>query len=167
MPIICKIAESEDERRAHFAVRHAVFVIEQGLFVDSDVDEHDQHAIPLIAWDEEQKCVAGAVRCYTVGNDVWYGGRLAVLPHYRQSAASIGANLCRLAEATVIARGCRLFLAYVQVQNRRFFQRLNWTPIGEPVLQYGQPHQLMSASLAAAPWREERPLELLAQVSHV
>jgi hypothetical protein len=55
---------------------------------------------------------------------VWYGGRLAVLHAYRHSAASIGAALCRLAEATVIAHGCRQFLAYIQIQNVRFFQRL-------------------------------------------
>ena len=146
--IICKIAESAAEYRGHLAVRHAVFVEEQGLFPETDVDEHDRDAIPLVAVDMRSSMVAGAVRCYTTGDDIWYGGRLAVLPCYRHSAASIGANLCRLAEAIVIAHGCREFLAYIQTQNVRFFRRLGWQTIGDPVLHYGQPHQLMAAALA-------------------
>jgi putative N-acetyltransferase (TIGR04045 family) len=147
--IICKIAETAAEYRGHLAVRHAVFVEEQRLFHETDVDEHDRHAIPLVAVDRRTGAVAGAVRCYTTGDGVWYGGRLAVLPSYRHSAASIGANLCRLAEATVIAHGCREFLAYIQTQNVRFFRRLGWQVIGDPVPHHGQPHQLMAASLAA------------------
>jgi putative N-acetyltransferase (TIGR04045 family) len=148
--IVCKIAETAAEYAGYLAVRHAIFVEEQQLFDQTDVDEHDHDAIPIIAVDTQDGVVAGAVRCYHDGDGVWYGGRLAVLPSYRRSAAAIGANLGRVAEATVIAHGCRQFLAYIQVQNVRFFQRLEWCPIGEPVMYHGQPHQLMQASLAAA-----------------
>jgi putative N-acetyltransferase (TIGR04045 family) len=161
--IVCRIAATADEYRAYLAVRHAIFVEEQGLFNGTDVDEHDHAAIPIIAVDTSSGIVAGAVRCYPAGDDIWYGGRLAVLQPYRHSAASIGANLCRVAEATVIAHGCRQFLAYIQSQNVRFFQRLGWRVIGEPVLHHGQPHQLMQASLAAAhgsPAIKRRPLAL-------
>src|SRR5215831_4048350 len=132
--IVCKIAESAAERAGHFALRRAIFVDEQGLFAGSDVDEHDVDAIPLVAIDTRTGAVVGAVRCYPAGDGVWYGGRLAVLPAYRRHAASIGANLCRLAESTVIARGCWKFLAYIQIQNVRFFQCLDWRAIGEPVM---------------------------------
>jgi|SoiMethySBSTD1v2_1073268.scaffolds.fasta_scaffold881914_2 putative N-acetyltransferase (TIGR04045 family) len=161
--IVCKIAETADEYREYLSVRHAIFVEEQGLFHGTDVDEHDRDAIPIIAVDTQTGTVAGAVRCYPASDNIWYGGRLAVLQPYRHSAASIGANLCRVAEATVIAHGCRQFLAYIQSQNVRFFQRLGWREIGEPVIHHGQPHQLMQASLAAAhasPAIDRRPLEL-------
>lgn len=161
MDEICyKVAASTAEIQGHFAVRRAVFVEEQGLFAGSDVDEHDAHALALVALHTGNGAVVGAVRCYTTGNDVWYGGRLAVLPSYRREAAAIGANLCRLAEATVIAHGCQLFLAYIQTQNVRFFQRLGWQPVGAPEPHYGKPHQLMAAGLAAASLRRD-PLEAL------
>ena len=165
--IVCKIAETVDEYRGHLAVRHAIFVEEQGLFNGIDVDEHDRDAIPIIAVDTQTGTVAGAVRCYPASDDVWYGGRLAVLQPYRHSAASIGANLCRVAEATVIAHGCRQFLAYIQSQNVRFFQRLGWRVIGGLVLHQGQPHQLMQASLAAAQPHIEQPTIAIQQVAHV
>ena len=165
--VVCRIAESAAEYQAYLAVRHAIFVEEQQLFDGTDVDEHDADAIPIVAIDSQTGAVIGAVRCYRAGGDVWYGGRLAVLPVYRHSAAAIGAHLCRVAEATVIAHGCRQFLAYIQSQNVRFFQRLGWRPIGEPVNYHGQPHQLMQASLAAAQPHIDPPAIAMQQVAHV
>lgn len=164
--IICKIAETEAERAGHFAVRRAIFVEEQGMFAGTDVDDHDEHAIAIVAVVVETGAVIGAVRVYPAGSGTWYGGRLAVLPAYRRRSASIGANLCRLAEATVIAHGCREFLAYIQIQNVRFFERLGWRAVGQPVLHYGEPHQTMAAALAAArPTGDHSTLEF-EQVAH-
>ncbi len=147
--VICKIAETEEERQGHFAVRRAVFVEEQGLFAESDIDEYDRHAVPLVAVDRDSGAIVGAVRCYEAEAGVWYGGRLAVLKEARLNSDAIGPRLCKLAEKVVIERNCRRFLAYIQLQNVRFFERLGWQQIGEPVLHFGQPHQLMQASLAA------------------
>lgn len=158
--IVCKIAETAAEREGHFAVRRAVFVEEQGLFAATDVDEHDDHAILMVAVDTRTGAVVGAVRCVAAGDDVWYGGRLAVLRAYRRHRAAIGARLCRLAEATVIAHGCRRFLAYIQMRNVPFFEHLGWTRIGDPVVHYGQPHQIMAASLAAATYPIDRSLTM-------
>ena len=147
---ICKIAESEAELEGYFAVRHAIFVEEQALFSDSDVDEYDEHAVHLVAVDQETGAVVGAVRCYQVDKETWFGGRLAVLKEYRRNGAAIGPGLCQLAERVVIERGCHRFLAYIQLQNIRFFERLGWQKEGEPELHHGQPHQLMRASLTLA-----------------
>ncbi len=147
--ILFKLVETEAERAGYFAVRHAIFVEEQAMFHGADVDEHDDDpaTLHIVAVSADSGVVVGAVRCYPAGEDVWYGGRLAVLAEYRHHPAAIGANLCRLAEASVIRQGCRRFLAYIQIQNVRFFNRLNWTVISEPVEYHGQPHQLMAASL--------------------
>ena len=162
-----KIVETVAERQGHFAVRHAIFVDEQGLFAGTDVDEHDDQAIHIVAVAGDTGAVVGAVRCYPAGDDVWYGGRLAVLQAYRHHAAAIGANLCRLAEATVIEHGCRCFLAYIQLQNVRFFERLDWRAQGEPVIHCGEPHQVMAASLAAAPYTIHHLANEVGQVVHV
>ncbi|MCI0709240.1 MAG: GNAT family N-acetyltransferase [Chloroflexi bacterium] len=149
---IGKVAETEAELKEYFAIRHMVFVDEQRMFEGTDRDEHDEHSIHLVALDKNTGRVVGAVRCYEADKDVWYGGRLAVHPNYRKG--TIGRQLCELAEATVIEQGCEQFLAYIQLQNVPFFKRLNWSPIGEPVLYHGQPHQLMAASLAAVAHRK-------------
>jgi putative N-acetyltransferase (TIGR04045 family) len=147
--IVFKRVDSPSEQAGYFAVRRAIFVEEQGLFHGSDVDEYDSDptSLHLAAVRTDDGGVVGAVRCYTTGDDVWYGGRLAVLADYRRHPAAIGPNLCRLAEASVIERGCRRFLAYIQMQNVRFFDRLGWTSVGEPADYHGQLHQLMAASM--------------------
>ena len=147
--IFFKLAETEAERAGYFAVRRAIFVAKQGLFHETDVDEHDAEpaTLPLVAVSADSGEVVGAVRCYAAGDDIWYGGRLAVLDGYRRHPAAIGPNLCRLAEASVIERGCRRFLAYIQMQNVRFFQRLGWSVVGDPTDYLGAAHQLMAASL--------------------
>ena len=114
--ISCKIIETEAERQAHFAIRRAIFVEEQGLFAGSDMDEHDTHAIHIIAVDHATGRAAGAVRVYEAEPGVWYGGRMAVLKEYRQQRPPVGPLLDRLAERTVSERGCRRFLAYIQLQ---------------------------------------------------
>jgi putative N-acetyltransferase (TIGR04045 family) len=152
---ICKVAETEAELQDYFAVRHAIFVEEQALFNGSDVDEYDEHAVHLVAIDRETGVVVGAVRCYPVDEETWFGGRLAVLKEFRRNGAAIGPGLCQLAEQVVIERGCRRFLAHIQLQNVGFFERLGWQTEGEPELYHGQPHQLMRASLAMAQSSEE------------
>lgn len=146
--VICKIAETEAELAGHFAVRRAIFVEEQGLFAESDVDDCDRQAVPLVAVDRETGVVVGAVRCYETEPGVWYGGRLAVLKEARHNTEAVGPRLCKLAEKVVIERGCHRFLAYIQLQNVRFFERLGWRQVGDPVLHFGEPHQLMQAALA-------------------
>lgn len=146
--VICKIAETEAELAGHFAVRRAIFVEEQGLFTESDVDDFDRQAVPLVAINRETGAVVGAVRCYETEAGVWYGGRLAVLKEARHNTEAVGPRLCKLAEKVVVERGCHRFLAYIQLQNVRFFERLGWRQVGDPVLHFGEPHQLMQASLA-------------------
>jgi hypothetical protein len=59
-------------------------------------------------------------------------------------------GLVKFAVQTMKSGGeCKRFLAYVQPQNVRFFQRLGWTPIGDPEEYHGIPHQLMEADLAS------------------
>lgn len=165
--VICKVAETEEELKGHFAVRHAIFVEEQKLFDETDLDEYDEYAVHLVAVDKDTGAVVGAVRCYPAEPGVWYGGRLAVLKEARHNINAIGPRLCKLAEKVVVQRGCHRFLAYIQMQNVRFFQRLGWQSIGEPVIHVGQPHQLMQASLAVAKPALKPPAKHRIQPLHV
>lgn len=81
------------------------------------------------------------------GGGTWYGGRLAVLKQYRRVSGLTGCHLVKMAEDVVRQRGCTRFLAYVQLQNVRFFQHMGWRSLGEPEEHYGQPHMVMEANL--------------------
>jgi len=140
-----RVAETEKELEKYFNLRKEVFVKEQEIFSDSDIDEYDKDAIHIVAIEKSSGKLIGGVRCYRKEDDTWVGGRLSAAPGYRNGR--VGANLVRFAVKTVKLHGCKKFLAYVQTQNVRFFERLDWKPVGEKFLYHKLPHQLMEANL--------------------
>jgi putative N-acetyltransferase (TIGR04045 family) len=145
--VIFKVVGCREELDQYFAVRHSVFVAEQGIFAESDGDEHDRGAIHIIAKDPVTGEVVGAVRCYPQGDGPWFGGRLAVRKGYRHNGTARG--LVHKAVDLMRERCCPRFLAQVQVSNVHFFLELGWRSVGTPVIYCGLPHQLMEADLKA------------------
>lgn len=145
----CRLVAGPDERASHYQIRHRIFVREQQLFAESDVDAHDarEDVLHVLGWCGEVP--AGAVRLYPLdlAKGTWQGDRLAVLPDFR--AAGLGAPLVRFAVATAGRRGGASMLAHVQVANERFFTRLGWARQGDVELYLGRPHVLMTISLSA------------------
>jgi len=89
------------------------------------VDEIDQIAYPIVAIATATARVVGVVRIYEVEPGIWYGGRLGTHRDYRRGW-QIGKGLIYKAVTTANTWGCKQFLATVQLQNVRFFQRLHW-----------------------------------------
>ncbi|MGH3409649.1 MAG: MSMEG_0567/Sll0786 family nitrogen starvation N-acetyltransferase, partial [Streptosporangiaceae bacterium] len=135
------------DRRAHFAVRHAVFVTEQEFFLGTDRDEHDEEpgVRHVLAWLGSTP--AGAVRLYPLPEPgAWKGDRLAVLQAFRSQG--VGAPLVRFAVTTAAQLGGRRMVAHIQPQNIAFFEHLGWEQIGGEVSFVGRPHRLMAIRLA-------------------
>ncbi|MCI0454760.1 MAG: GNAT family N-acetyltransferase [Candidatus Dadabacteria bacterium] len=145
---VFKIAETDEELAGYFGLRHEVFVKEQRIFAENDTDEYDKDALHLVAVEKSTGKVVGGVRCYKKEGDTWFGGRLNAGPGFRNGI--VGTNLVKLAVKTVKSKGCTKFLAYIQPQNVRFFERLNWVPVGKPIMYQGFLHQLMEADLDSA-----------------
>lgn len=142
-PYLFKLATTPEERESYFQLRRAIFVEEQQLFSTHDLDEFDEIAYPIIAVG--QGAVVGVVRIYQVEPGIWYGGRLGTHPEHRRGW-QIGKGLIYKAVTTAHAWGCHQFLATVQQQNVRFFQRLHWQSLEELTIR-GCPHHLMQADL--------------------
>ena len=169
---IFKIASTPNELAGYWALRREVFCQEQHVFASGDYrDSIDDHAIPIICAtlvagmvDE----VIGAVRIDEREPRLWYGSRLCVAQDFRRltemSASvsvrshqpvyrgfgAIGAGLIYKAVSTANKIGCDRFLADVQEQNARFFQRLHWQRLGERQL-HGRLHVHMQAELPHYP----------------
>jgi radical SAM protein (TIGR04043 family)/putative N-acetyltransferase (TIGR04045 family) len=142
--IICHPARTEEERAEAFCIRQAVFVEEQGLFVQSDRDENDDQSVHLLARLGSR--IVGTVRVFPNGSgESWIGGRLAILKDQRKSGA--GELLVRAAVDLVKQQGCRHFTAYIQEENVPFFSRLGWKSLGEVFSYHNRPHQKMEADL--------------------
>ncbi|MEY9862832.1 putative N-acetyltransferase (TIGR04045 family) [Catenulispora sp. GAS73] len=131
---------------AYRALRREVFVYEQGLFDDHDLDRHDEdpRTVVLVARDPVGR-VVGGVRLGPVpdGTDIgwWQGGRLVVAPGAR-GVHNVGAALVRAACARAESEGVLRFEASVQARNEVFFTRLGWHRV-RPITVAGTPHVLM------------------------
>jgi hypothetical protein len=164
---VFKIARTQEEIEGFWSVRRQIFCEEQKLFQGSDRDQFDEHAIPIICETViagMEDSVVGVVRIDEREPKIWHGSRLGVAREFRSvkkispgvafrnhqpiyvGLGALGAGLIYKAVSTAHALGCREFLATVQHQNARFFQRLHWEPLGE-LEAFGLPHVKMRADL--------------------
>jgi hypothetical protein len=172
---IFKIARTPFELEGYWSLRRRVFCEEQHVFRNgNDRDPIDDHATPIICAtlmagmvDE----IVGAVRIDQREPRLWYGSRLCVDRDYRKLTqlspgaslrnhqpvykgfGALGAGLIYKAVSTANAIGCDSFLADVQEQNEKFFQRLHWRRLGERHL-HGLRHIHMQAELQQYPAAE-------------
>ena len=140
--ITCREILNDEEKVACFKIRRQVFVDEQKLFCDSDLDDHDNESVHIAALINDK--IIGTVRVYRETNDVWVGGRLAVKKRYRGKAGK-----CLVLKAVEIVKksNAKVFKAIIQADNIPFFISLKWKPVGEIFFHHGKMHQLMQAQL--------------------
>jgi len=135
---------------ASYAIRHEVFVKEQGLFPQTDRDELDPVSVHILALRDEE-CI-GTVRITRLDEGDWLGSRLAVRQPFR---GRVGTLLVERAEEEVRKRGGRRFRAYIQRSRVPFFERCGWRSLKRIPEYHGRPHVLM---LAAGPlWEADPP----------
>jgi putative N-acetyltransferase (TIGR04045 family) len=139
------VAASLDEVSGHFAVRRRVFVEQQGLFEGSDRDLFDERVDTLHVVALVDGAVVGTVRLYPLGDGLFKGDRLAVLPDAR--VHRLGGELVQFAVRTAGALGGSRMIAQVQVPNVRFFERLGWACDGGAAPYRGVMHQPMAIAL--------------------
>ena len=143
----------------YWQLRSEIFCEEQHLFETSDLDELDERAYPIAAVHHGENHggqVVGVVRIVEQSPRLWYGGRLGVHHAFRRHN-QIGKGLIWKAVTTAHGWGAQRFLATVQLQNVRYFERLHWQSL-EAMAIRGVPHHLMEADLAYyQPSGERRP----------
>lgn len=141
-----RLALSTEEIQMALQLRKEVFVAEQGMFEQSDADDHDSASLFLNAW-RNGTTLMGTVRCYSDSHEkgAWWGGRLAVAEKYR--LRGVGVYLIEAAVEEMKRRGAKRFFAKVQEQNVKLFEKLGWQARGEAFKVQEHPHQLMEADL--------------------
>jgi putative N-acetyltransferase (TIGR04045 family) len=148
----------------YWQLRRSIFCEEQHLFEASDRDDLDAASHPIAAVHHGESHggqVVGVVRIVETAPRIWLGGRLGVHQAFRRHN-QIGKGLIWKAVTIAHGWGCDRFLATVQIQNVRFFERLHWRSIEDLEIR-GLPHHRMEADLSYyTPARELRPQGLRA-----
>jgi putative N-acetyltransferase (TIGR04045 family) len=145
--------------QGYWQLRRTIFCQEQHLFEEHDRDDRDDRAYPIAAIHPGASQffgVVGVVRILEEKAGIWYGGRLGVNDSYRRQN-QIGKGLIWKAVTTAHGWGAQRFLATVQLQNVRFFERLHWHSLESMDIR-GVRHHLMEADLAYyQPVSQRRP----------
>ena len=152
MSRVVRLALDDDDRKAAYAVRYDVFVTEQGVPAELELDELDETADHFVAYDGEVAVGAGRLVVEEPGfagvdpglGPVAHLGRLAVRP--AQRGTGVGVELVRAIEARAAERGLRVIVLGAQTHAVGFYERLGYTAYGAVFDDAGLPHRWMSAS---------------------
>jgi predicted GNAT family N-acyltransferase len=134
-------AESESERALARAIRHAVFVEEQGVPVELEVDgldDHCRHFLARLRLDSESEQAIATARARVTARG-WKIERVAVLREQR--GRSVGAALVQYMLAAAPAN--RVVYIHAQQSAIGFWQRVGFAADGPEFFEAGIPHRLM------------------------
>jgi predicted GNAT family N-acyltransferase len=135
-------AHDADEVRAALALRHEVFVVEQRVPLEEEVDEHDGTALHIVAVED------GAVvaTCRVVMEDATAKiGRVAVAAAARRRG--IASRLLAEGEARARGLGARRAALAAQTGALALYERAGYRAYGERFLDAGIEHLMMEKPL--------------------
>jgi len=139
-----RIVNTPQERDDAFRVRIAVFVVEQGIPREEELDELDDVAVHCVGYLDGAPVAAGRL---VVANGYGKIGRMAVLAEHR--GMGLGARVLEALEHEGISRGIRLFRLSAQLSARGFYDRRRYVAVGDVYDEVGIPHIAMEKRLSA------------------
>jgi len=128
------ITETGDLRTC-LALRHLVFVAEQGVPIEEEADAYDATATHFLAFDGAAPVATARV---TYAPEMAKIGRVCVLPSYR--GTGLGAAMINAALDHIRATSTPLARLGAQVQAIGFYEGLGFSVISEEYDDAGIPH---------------------------
>jgi predicted GNAT family N-acyltransferase len=143
---IVEINSAAELMTAAHALRHEVFVIEQHVPAELEIDQYDKLASHLVAFSGHH--VVGTLRIVIDGTAAKIG-RLAVSADARKNG--IGTKLMEFAAAAVAQRGIKTIVLNAQYAARHFYTKLGYNEEGKVFSDAGIPHICMKKLLVRTP----------------
>lgn len=147
------IAETAEEKAALFGLRMTVFVEEQLVPEDEEIDAYDflathfyARALPDPA--DYPEGIIGAARLVEKGDGVGKVGRVAIAQEYR--GRGIGAQLMQFIAQTAQEMGFRRLILDAQCSAITFYEKLGYTAEGDIFLDANIEHRFMFQDLPLA-----------------
>ncbi|MFC4356569.1 GNAT family N-acetyltransferase [Halobium salinum] len=138
--------DGDEDYEAAVSVRYAVFVEEQGVPEDLELDEHEADAVHFVAYDEGEP--VGAARLRDYGDGDAKVERVAVLVDRR--GEGWGGRLMDAVEAAAAERGFDRLVLNSQTHAAGFYRRRGYEQVGGEFEEAGIPHVTMVKSVASA-----------------
>lgn len=135
------IVTTPRQREDAFAVRIAVFVEEQQIPREEELDDADDTAIHCVGYLAGTPIAAGRL---VIGEGYGKIGRMAVLRQHR--GEHYGARILESLEREGAARGLSEFRLSAQLSAKGFYDRAGYTPVGDIYNEVDIPHIAMIKS---------------------
>lgn len=138
-PLRITMTDWQTDHEALGAIRHQVFVIEQQVPVEAEIDDEDPIALHWLALDPQAQPI-GTARL--VGNRI---GRMAVLKTWRHQG--VGSGLLRAIIKQALAAGLDTLELHAQTHAVPFYQKFGFVTYGGEFDDAGIPHVAMRLEL--------------------
>ncbi len=122
-----------------YLIRKQVFIAEQGVPEELELDELDLSALHALAY-QDGRCV-GTGRLVDLGNGQAQIGRMAVLPNFR--GQGIGREILERLLLAAIAEGVSSLILHAQLTAMPFYEKLGFVGQGSLYEEAGIPHRNM------------------------
>jgi predicted GNAT family N-acyltransferase len=139
-PARIELLDWQRARAAAAPIRFTVFVQEQNVPPEIEMDEHDAHCVHALAFDGANHAI-GTARLLPDGHI----GRMAVLREWRGKGA--GSLILAALIARAKQRGDKAVVLSAQIHAIAFYQRHGFAAEGEVYLEAGIRHQQMQRTL--------------------
>ena len=127
-----------------YLIRKQVFIAEQGVPEELELDELDLSALHALAYQDGQ-CV-GTGRLVNLGNGQAQIGRMAVLPNFR--GQGIGREILERLLLAATAEGVSSLILHAQLTAMPFYEKLGFVGQGSLYEEAGIPHRNMMLILS-------------------
>ncbi|KFZ42621.1 N-acetyltransferase [Anoxybacillus flavithermus] len=133
------VKRGQDEALWHDAlfVRRAVFIDEQGVSEEEEIDAFERESIHFVIYDDDQPIAAGRFR---IIDDVGKIERICVLPAYR--GRGIGKRIMEAIEQYAKQHVTKVKLN-AQTHAEPFYKQLGYETVSDVFLDAGIPHVTM------------------------
>jgi predicted GNAT family N-acyltransferase len=153
-PIHIGVVQTAEEREPAFALRLLVFVEEQGVPVEEELDAYDVAATHFMVQDArsekpEPADIIATARLVDKGDGLGKIGRVAV--HASHRGRGIGAQLMRYIHTYAYEHGFRKLWLEAQCYAIPFYEKLGYVAEGEVFLDANIEHRHMRRSLSSHP----------------
>ncbi len=137
------ITTTEKDLQNAWSVRKKVFVDEQKVPIDLEIDEHEDEATHFVLYDQEQPVGAGRFRHVDGKGKV---ERICILPSHRQKGA--GTQLMKAIENYAKEQAIPTLTLNAQTDAIPFYEKLHYEVVSEEFLDAGIPHRTMEKEIA-------------------
>lgn len=137
-----RIVETEQELADAFDVRRTVFVTEQNVPEEEEIDQHESEAVHFVLYSEGTAAGAGRFR---ILDGIGKVERICVLKESRNSGA--GVAVMNKIEDYAKSQGISSLKLNAQTHAIPFYSRLGYETVSEEFLDAGIPHKTMKKTI--------------------